>query len=104
MATFRQRGDAWRVEISVNGTRESATFDTKTQARAWASKRETELRELSRGKLPDYTLNCAIDRYIEEVCPKHKVAILKLSDSRHFRKTFLSCAKNTLSKLLLTIL
>ena len=45
MATFRQRGDAWRVEISVNGTRESATFDTKTQARAWASKRETELRE-----------------------------------------------------------
>ena len=43
MATFRQRGDAWRVEISVNGTRESATFNTKTQARAWASKLKAKL-------------------------------------------------------------
>ncbi len=55
MASFRQRNDTWRAEISVNGIRESATFDTKAQARAWASKRETQLREQSHGKLPDHS-------------------------------------------------
>ena len=99
MATFRQRGDAWRAELSVNGTRESATFDTKTQARAWASKRETELRELSRGKLPDYTLNCAIERYIAEVCPKHKGCDAEIKRFKAFQKNFPKLCKKHIAKL-----
>ena len=47
MDSFRQRNDTWRAEISVKRIRESSTFDTKAQARAWASKRETQIREQS---------------------------------------------------------
>ena len=83
----------------MNGTRESATFDTKTQARAWASKRETELRELSRGKLPDYTLNCAIDRYIEEVCPKHKGCDSEIKRFKAFQKNFPKLCKKHIVKI-----
>ncbi|MGK7731714.1 site-specific integrase, partial [Acinetobacter baumannii] len=72
MASFRQRNDTWRAEISVNGIRESATFDTKAQARAWASKRETQLREQSHGKLPDHSFLEAIERYLNEVSIKKK--------------------------------
>lgn len=72
MATFRQRGTAWRAELSVDGNRESATFDTKAQAKAWAAKRETELREQARGKLPAYTLAQAMIRYRDEVSPTKK--------------------------------
>ena len=70
MASIRQRGKTWRAEISTNGVRESASFDTKTQARAWASKRETELREQAHGQLPNYTLQQAVERYMDEVSVK----------------------------------
>lgn len=99
MASFRQRGNTWRVEISVNGIRESATFDTKAQARAWASKQETSLRELAQGKLPDYTLNFAIDRYIAEVCPKHKGCDAEIKRFRAFQKNFPLLCKKTITKI-----
>ena len=80
MASFRQRNDTWRAEISVNGIRESATFDTKAQARAWASKRETQLREQSHGKLPDHSFLEAIERYLSEVSVKRKLMRMKSSE------------------------
>ena len=45
MATFRKRGNSWRVEICIDGDRESATFDTKALAKEWADRRSTELRQ-----------------------------------------------------------
>lgn len=45
MATFRKRGAAWRVEICVDGVRDSATFDTKADGQKWADRRSVELRE-----------------------------------------------------------
>lgn len=74
MATFRQRGTSWRAEVCVANIRDGATFDTKAQAKAWAAKRETELREQSQGKLPDHTLQSALERYMNEVSSKKKGA------------------------------
>lgn len=72
MATYIKRKDSWRVQIYVKGIRESATFDTKTQAKAWAAERETEIRNGMRGILPDYTFKQAIERYINDVATKRK--------------------------------
>lgn len=69
MASFRKRGDSWRVELYVNGVRESGTFPTKAQAAAWAVERESEL---TGKRLPDHTLGDALTRFAREVSPKHK--------------------------------
>lgn len=98
MASFRQRNDTWRVELSVNGIRESATFDTKTQAKAWASKRETELREQAHGKLPNYTFTDAIERYINEVSPKKKSHKKEVDRLNFFMRENPKLCKKQLSK------
>lgn len=49
MASFTKRDGNWRAQIFHLGKRESATFPTKAQAQAWASRRETELREQKDG-------------------------------------------------------
>lgn len=60
----------WRVQVKVAGQRDSGTFATKEEARGWASKRETEMREQKAGKIPtDKTLADAFDRYAKEVSP-----------------------------------
>ena len=59
MATITQRkrkkGTVYRVEICVRGRRESATFDTKSAAHAWAEETEHLLRagQPLPGELPD---------------------------------------------------
>ncbi len=69
MASYRRRGDAWRVEVYRDGKRESATFRTKAEAVAWAMQREAEL---GGEKLPDSTLRDALRRYAREVSPTHR--------------------------------
>lgn len=98
MASFRQRGKSWRVELSINGKRESATFDTKVQARAWASKRETELREQVHGQLPKYTLREAIERYMLEVSSKKKLHLRELNRLNAFLRNYPQLANKELSK------
>lgn len=72
MASFTKRDKAWRVQICVRGVRESNTFATKGQAQAWASKRETELREQrAGGVIAGKTLKDAFHRYEREVS-RHK--------------------------------
>lgn len=72
MATYTKRKNSWRAQIYVSGIRESGTFDTKAQAKAWAAERETEIRNGVLGILPDYTLEQAIDRYLDDVATKRK--------------------------------
>lgn len=69
MASFTKSSTGtWRVQIYVNGTRESGSFSTKAQAQAWAAKRETELREhKSLGVIRGKTVRDAFHRYEKEV-------------------------------------
>jgi integrase len=68
---LERRGKAWRARIYVQGRRESATFDTKAQAVAWANQREAEL---AGARLPEHTVADALRRYAAEVAPTHKGA------------------------------
>ena len=62
MASIRKRGQSWRVELYRGGQRESATFDTKREASAWALEREAEL---SGARLPDKSLADALTALAE---------------------------------------
>lgn len=44
MASFVRYGDSWRAFLYVKGVRETETFRTQREARAWAVRREDELR------------------------------------------------------------
>lgn len=61
----------WRVEICVDGKRESKTMDTKSAALTWAVEREAVLRRdvtLIHGK----TLKDAYKRFNDEIVPSRK--------------------------------
>jgi len=45
MATIIQRGDKWRVQIRMRGVSRSATFERHSDAKAWAARVETEIRD-----------------------------------------------------------
>lgn len=66
MASIRKRGKVWGVQVYVNGVRESATFDTKAAAAAWALERQAQL---SGKRLPNKTMGDAFARYAVEVSP-----------------------------------
>lgn len=73
MATVEKRGKNWRALVRRKGFRpESATFRLKAQASAWAAEREGELVGMRHGIIPRRTVRQAIERYQEEVCPKHQ--------------------------------
>lgn len=72
MASIVSHRDGYRAQVYVKGQRDSATFRTKREAAAWASARETELRESAAKPAGDkHTLADALGRYREEVSP-HK--------------------------------
>lgn len=63
MASIRPHGNRYRVQVYVNGVRESAVRDTRKEAAQWALEREAELRGK---KLPDKTFADALRRYTRE--------------------------------------
>ena len=67
MASIRPSGSKWRVQVYVNGVRDSETFVTRKEAATWALEREAELRG---AKLPDKTLAEAMRRYAKDVAPQ----------------------------------
>ena len=61
-----KKGVVWRVQVCVNGTRDSARFPTKPEAARWGYERETELKngpDLVSGK----TMGDAFERYALEI-------------------------------------
>jgi integrase len=66
MASIYRHAKGWRVQVYVNGARESAVFDTKARAAAWALEREAQL---SGKKLPDKDVSHALERYARDVSP-----------------------------------
>lgn len=67
MATFQKRRDKWRARIIRRplGIDESATFPTKSQAQAWATKREAEILAGARGIPSHHLVSEAIDLFVK---------------------------------------
>lgn len=72
MATYTKRGKTWRASIARKGVRKSATFQTKAEAVAWATKIESEIIAGKRGAIPNKTFGDLLDRYRDDVSPKKK--------------------------------
>jgi integrase len=67
MATYTKRGDRWRVQVTVHGTRKSKTLPTKSHAQAWARMMERDDADVQSGMIPSKTVNDLLDRYDREV-------------------------------------
>jgi integrase len=63
MATYETRGKKIRVKIELQGVTSSATFDSKTEARKWATEREAAILAGVRGVLPDESFGALLARY-----------------------------------------
>lgn len=68
MASISKEKSGWRVQIAVQGIRESRTFSTKGEASSWAAQRETDIRtEKATGVQRGRTVDDAFRRYEKEV-------------------------------------
>lgn len=75
MATYQQRGGAWRAQVRMRGARLSATFDTFEQARAWATAEEAKLEagaKVVAGRVAFLTVADLFRRYEEQVSPNRR--------------------------------
>ena len=72
MPSLRKRGSSYRVEVCIDGVRDSATFDTKTVALQWGLDREQELKLGKQESSLFVTLGQAFDRYSREVSTTKK--------------------------------
>jgi integrase len=86
MATYRKRGDSWRVEICVNGIRASSTHDTKAQAKHWAIHKEVEMKSYD-SDIPRHTLREALEKYRDTVSANKKGAKWEMSRINKFITT-----------------
>jgi hypothetical protein len=71
MASIKKSATGWRVQIAIQGVRESKSpFSTKAEAAAWAARRETEIRQgAAAGIQMHRTVDEAFRRYQKEVSP-----------------------------------
>jgi hypothetical protein len=94
MASITKRGDFWRAQVRRIGYPDvSSTFDTRTEAEAWAQDVEAQMtrgqyRPL--GDAPTTTLHEALDRYYLEVgaCKRHPSQ--ELQRVRHWQRQALA--------------
>lgn len=69
MASIQPRGERFRAMIDLQGIRDSLTFDSRTEARNWATTREAEILAGVRGDIPDKLFGEALGRYALEISP-----------------------------------
>lgn len=83
MASYAKRTGGWRVQIAIQGVRESKVMSTKAEAIAWATARETEIRAgKATGIQAGRTIGDAFDRYEKEVSSTkrgHRFEALRLA-------------------------
>ncbi|MDK6075570.1 tyrosine-type recombinase/integrase [Massilia varians] len=83
MASYAKRANGWRVQVAIQGVRESKVFSTKAEAVAWATRRETEIRAgKAAGVQTGRTVGDAFDRYEKEVSATkrgHRFELLRLA-------------------------
>ncbi len=91
MAYFRKRSGSWEASIEKKGySRISRTFDTKTQAEAWAKVTEAEMVRghfVSRKEAESTTLSEALDRYEREIIVEKKGAVQEKSRIRIWKRS-----------------
>jgi len=80
VATYRKRGNRWRVEVCINGIRDSATKNSKAEARSWAI--DAELAIEKGPHKTRYIFDEALDRYLAEVTPHKKKSAKKYDKGR----------------------
>lgn len=95
MATIRRRGPyQWHVQVRKKGfPTQTKTFDTKTEAEAWAKMIESEMNRgvwLDRSEAENTSLRELLDRYEVELVPSLKGAIRERSVLSLWRLTPLS--------------
>ena len=73
MPSIQRRGASWRAFVKLHGVRDSRTFATRAEARAWALAREREIEDGVSGATR-HTLKAALERYAREVSPAHRGA------------------------------
>ena len=68
MASITQHKNGWRVQIKIGDVRDSQTFRTQREAKAWASVRETQIRD-RKGRNPGelHTVSEMFREYVERV-------------------------------------
>lgn len=70
MASIQKTAKGYRAQVAIKGERDSQTFRTKREADAWASQRETEIRQrLTMAPDDKHTLGDLLGKYREEVSP-----------------------------------
>jgi len=68
VASISKEKNGWRVQVAIQGIRESRMFSTKAEATTWAAQRETEIRtEKATGVQRGRTVDDAFRRYEKEV-------------------------------------
>lgn len=73
MASFRKLASGlWRAEVFRKGVRKTATRETKSEAKAWATAVEAEILAGKYGEAPKKTARDALERYGKEVSPGKK--------------------------------
>ena len=72
MASFQKRGESWRALVRIKGITDTATFPRKSEAVAWASRRESEIRDGASGKVPDKTFGDLLEKYRDEMSVKKR--------------------------------
>ena len=90
MATIQKRGKYWRAQVRRIGVpAQSASFDTRREAEAWATEQEAQIR---RGQFVDRraaertTLGEVIDGYIERIAPTHKGSAAEIPRLKRFKR------------------
>ncbi|MEX3924370.1 tyrosine-type recombinase/integrase [Paraburkholderia sp. BR10936] len=75
MASITPYKDGWRAQIAIKGVRDSRTFRTQREARAWAASREHEIRlQSTQSPGERYTVRDMLERYEREVSSTKKGA------------------------------
>lgn len=81
MATITKRGKRWTAQIRRQGFEpKSATFATKGEAAAWATRTEAEMLQGNHAASTRKTLKDAMLRYMEEVVPTKRGHVKRLQN------------------------
>ncbi|OHX19732.1 hypothetical protein [Chromobacterium sphagni] len=67
MAAYEQRGDKWRAKVRKAGASKTETFKRKSDAVAWATKREADIEAGKVGLIPNKSFAELPKRYADEV-------------------------------------
>jgi integrase len=99
MASITAYKTGWRVQINTAGVRDSRTFRTQREAKAWAAARELELR--ARKEQPEAerrTVGEMLERYGRDVSPQKRGARAEQLRLAAFVRDFPDLAERTLAE------